>query len=138
VSRRTPSQQANPIDWYSCGSGPVAVSCYSRRASPRWAVSRWTISPIARTESGEVPPTPFVLRPITAMEAEHDDAGRALAEMRRLTGGYAVPAGGCNAYRAAMAGLSELEADMHAHVLNENTILYLRAARLAAGDVAGR
>jgi regulator of cell morphogenesis and NO signaling len=30
-------------------------------------------------ESGDVPPTPFVLQPIGAMQAEHDDAGRALA-----------------------------------------------------------
>src|SRR5438309_1334555 len=53
-------------------------------------------------ESGDVPPTPFVLQPIKVMEAEHGDAGRALSEMRRLTGGYAVPADGCNTYRAAM------------------------------------
>lgn len=85
---------------------------------------------IARIESGQAAPTPFVLRPIASMEAEHDDAGRALSEMRRLTGGYAVPADGCNTYRAAMAGLAELEADMHAHVHKENNILFPRAARL--------
>jgi regulator of cell morphogenesis and NO signaling len=83
-------------------------------------------------ESGDVPPTPFVLQPIRVMEAEHDDAGRAISEMRRLTGGYAVPADGCNTYRAAMAGLTELEADMHAHVHKENNILFPRAARLVA------
>jgi len=83
-------------------------------------------------ESGDVPPTPFVLQPIKVMEAEHGDAGRALSEMRRLTGGYAVPADGCNTYRAAMAGLAELEADTHAHVHKENNILFPRAARLVA------
>jgi regulator of cell morphogenesis and NO signaling len=87
---------------------------------------------ITRIESGDVPPTPSVLRPIAVMEAEHDDAGRALAEMRRLTGGYALPADGCNTYRAAMAGLADLEADMHAHVHKENNILFPRAARLVA------
>src|SRR5262245_25053576 len=87
---------------------------------------------ITRIESGDVSPTPFVLQPIGVMQAEHDDAGRALAELRRLTGGYAVPADGCNTYRAAMAGLAELEADMHAHVHKENNILFPRAARLAA------
>jgi regulator of cell morphogenesis and NO signaling len=83
-------------------------------------------------ESGDVPPTPFVLQPIGVMAAEHDDAGRALSEMRRLTGGYAVPADGCNTYRAAMAALAELEADVHAHVHKENNILFPRAARLVA------
>jgi regulator of cell morphogenesis and NO signaling len=89
---------------------------------------------VARIESGEVPPTPFVLRPIAVMEAEHEDAGRALATLRHLTDGYTVPAGGCNTYRAAMAGLAELEADMHAHVHKENNILFPRAARLV-GEV---
>lgn len=92
---------------------------------------------ITWTESGDVPPTPFVLQPIAVMEAEHDDAGRALAEMRRLTGGYAVPADGCNTYRAAMAGLAEVEADMHVHVHKENNILFPRAARLVADASAG-
>jgi regulator of cell morphogenesis and NO signaling len=82
--------------------------------------------------SGDVPPTPFVLQPIAAMESEHDAAGRALAQMRRLTDGYAVPADGCNTYRAAMDGLAELETDMHTHVHKENNILFPRAARLIA------
>ena len=85
-----------------------------------------------------MPPTPFVLQPVAVMEAEHDAAGRALAELRRLTGGYAVPAEGCNTYRAAMSGLAELEADMHAHVHKENNILFPRAARLIAEGGAGR
>jgi len=93
---------------------------------------------IAGIESGGVPRTPFVLQPIAVMEAEHDDAGRALAEMRRLTGGYAVPADGCGTYRAAMDGLTELEADLHAHVHKENSILFPRAARLGAEVGAGR
>jgi len=87
---------------------------------------------IAGLESGGVPRTPFVLRPIAVMEAEHDEAGRALAEMRQLTGGYAVPVDGCGTYRAALAGLAELEADMHAHVHLENSVLFPRAARLVA------
>jgi regulator of cell morphogenesis and NO signaling len=87
---------------------------------------------IAGLDSGGAPRGPFVRRPIAAMEAEHDSAGRALGELRRLTGGYAVPADGCNTYRAAMAGLADLEADMHAHVHKENNILFPRAARIVA------
>jgi regulator of cell morphogenesis and NO signaling len=91
---------------------------------------------IAGLESGAVPRTPFVLQPIAVMEAEHDDAGRALAEMRRLTGGYEAPADGCGTYRVALAGLAELEADMHEHVHKENNILFPRADRLVAPDQA--
>jgi regulator of cell morphogenesis and NO signaling len=87
---------------------------------------------IAGLESGGVPRTPFVLQPIAVMEAEHDEAGRALAEMRRQTGGYAVPADGCGTYRATLAGLAELEADMHTHVHLENSVLFPRAARLVS------
>ena len=87
---------------------------------------------IAGLESGAVPRTPDVLQPIAVMEAEHDAAGRALEELGWLTDGYAVPADGCGTYRAAMAGLAELEADMHAHVHKENNILFPRAARLVA------
>jgi regulator of cell morphogenesis and NO signaling len=93
---------------------------------------------ITRIESGEVPPTPFVLQPIEVMEAEHDDAGRALAKLRRVTGGYAVPSDGCNTYRAAMSALADLEADMHAHVHKENNILFPRAARLVAEAGVGQ
>lgn len=89
---------------------------------------------IARIESGEVAPTPFVLRPIAVMEAEHDEAGRALEEMRRLTNDYAMPADGCGTYRAGMAGLADLEADMHAHVHKENSILFPRVAQLVAPE----
>jgi regulator of cell morphogenesis and NO signaling len=92
---------------------------------------------IARIESGEVPRTPFVLQPIAVMEAEHDEAGGAMKEMQRMTSGYAVPADGCNTYRAAMAGLAELESDMHAHVHKENNILFPRAAQLVAEVGAG-
>jgi regulator of cell morphogenesis and NO signaling len=90
----------------------------------------------ARLETGAVPRTPFVLQPIAVMEAEHDAAGRALAEMRRLTGGYAVPADGCGTYRAALSGLAGLEEDMHKHVHKENSILFPRVARLVAPDQA--
>lgn len=65
--------------------------------------------------------------PIRAMEFEHDDAGAALARLRALTGGYVPPADACNTYRAALAGLAELEADLHQHIHKENNILFPRA-----------
>ena len=68
--------------------------------------------------------------PIRVMISEHDDAGRALADMRRLTHDYAPPEGACNTYRAVLSSLAELEADMHQHVHKENNILFPKAIEL--------
>jgi regulator of cell morphogenesis and NO signaling len=71
------------------------------------------------------------LAPIGVMEAEHDQAGAAMAEMRRLTDEFRPPEGACASYRAALAGLHAIEQDLHRHVHKENNILFPRASRLA-------
>jgi regulator of cell morphogenesis and NO signaling len=68
--------------------------------------------------------------PIEAMVHEHDEVGAALAQLRRLTGGYAPPADACNSYRAMLDRLESLELDTHEHVHEENNILFPRAAAL--------
>lgn len=68
-----------------------------------------------------------VNNPILVMEHEHEDAGTALAQLRAWTGGYQAPEDACNTYRAALAGLAELEADLHRHIHKENEILFPRA-----------
>jgi regulator of cell morphogenesis and NO signaling len=59
--------------------------------------------------------------------AEHDRAGALLAELRRLTDGYTIPADACASYTAMLSGLEEIEADLHMHVHKENNVLFLRA-----------
>ena len=66
--------------------------------------------------------------PIHAMEHEHEDAGRDLAMLRQLTHNFVPPTSACNTYRALLAGLEELEKDMHRHVHKENSILFPKAA----------
>lgn len=68
---------------------------------------------------------------ISAMLAEHDDAGAALARMRQLTHGYTPPPEACNTYRALFAGLAELEEDLHRHIHLENSVLFPAARRMA-------
>jgi regulator of cell morphogenesis and NO signaling len=70
--------------------------------------------------------------PIRQMEAEHDDAGAALARLRELTDGFAPPAWACKTYRALLAGLAFLERDMHLHVHSENNVLFPGALKLEA------
>lgn len=84
--------------------------------------------------SAEVPMTgSAVLRPIAVMEAEHESAGEALAQIRRLTNGFDPPEHACATYRALYASLAELESDLHLHIHLENNILFPRAAALDSG-----
>ncbi|MGA2436348.1 MAG: iron-sulfur cluster repair di-iron protein [Bryobacteraceae bacterium] len=71
-----------------------------------------------------------VANPIRVMVAEHDNAGHALAEMRRLTGGYTPPPDACVTFLVLYDGLAQLEADLHTHIHLENNILFPRAVEL--------
>jgi regulator of cell morphogenesis and NO signaling len=86
----------------------------------------------AQAAGGRAPRPPFgsFANPIGVMEAEHETAGNALAEMRRLTGGYVPPEGVCNTFRALYWELDELERDLHTHIHLENNILFPRAIAL--------
>lgn len=91
---------------------------------------------ICAAERGQ--PTPgSVSGPIRQMEAEHDDAGRALAAMRHLTDGYQAPDGACNTYLAMLDALEYLEQDMHQHVHKENNILFPKAVAIESRAPTG-
>jgi regulator of cell morphogenesis and NO signaling len=83
-----------------------------------------------------LPRTPFgsVANPIHMMEAEHESAGVALAEIRKITNEFSVPEYGCVTYRALMSSLDELERDLHMHIHLENNILFPRAQRIENGQ----
>lgn len=86
-------------------------------------------------QTGRVPPMHCgtVQNPIRQMVAEHEDAGQALAEMRSVTGSYALPEDACPTFRALFDGLSEMEADLHEHIHLENNILFPRAEAMETG-----
>jgi regulator of cell morphogenesis and NO signaling len=69
----------------------------------------------------------WIGQPVSMMHEEHESAGRALAELRRLTDGYRPPEHACATYRALYAGLEALERDLHMHIHLENNILFPRA-----------
>ena len=64
---------------------------------------------------------------------DHEEAGRALARIRELTGDFQLPEGACNTWRALWHGLQDLELAMHEHVHLENNILFPRATGSATG-----
>ena len=69
------------------------------------------------------------------MEAEHDSAGKALAEIRTITADYAIPDYACVTYRSLMAGLQELERDLHMHIHLETTsCFHARSDSRTPGD----
>jgi regulator of cell morphogenesis and NO signaling len=90
---------------------------------------------IVKLEAGDEVPvedaSQWIQLPIAAMEADHDEAGRALAFIRDVTGSFAPPEWACPTFRGLYYGLSQLEADMHLHVHLENNIHFPRAARLS-------
>ena len=67
-----------------------------------------------------------------ALEEAHDRAGTALARLRALSGGFAVPEDGCTTYRALYEGLVRFERELHEHVHLENNVLFPRVVSLQA------
>ncbi|MDG3012759.1 iron-sulfur cluster repair di-iron protein [Rhodococcus sp. D2-41] len=63
---------------------------------------------------------------VEAMIAEHDRAGELLADLREITGGFTPPEDACASYTAMLAGLEEIETDLHMHVHKENNVLFPR------------
>lgn len=69
---------------------------------------------------------------IAAMEAEHDESGQDLAQLRELLHDYTPPEGACGTYRAVLKGLADIEEDTQMHILAENSVMFPRAVREAA------
>ena len=67
---------------------------------------------------------PGIEQPIAVMRADHDDHASDVAEIRRLTGGPALPQGACGTWTALYAGLDEFLADLEEHMRLENDVLF--------------
>jgi regulator of cell morphogenesis and NO signaling len=65
-----------------------------------------------------------VANPIRQMEFEHDEAGKELVAMRKLTDGYLLPPDACPTFAALYEGLAAMEDDLHEHIHLENNILF--------------
>jgi regulator of cell morphogenesis and NO signaling len=67
---------------------------------------------------------PGIDGPIAVMRADHEDHDREVAEIRRLTGGLAVPEGACRTWTALYAGLGAFLDDLAEHIRLENEVLF--------------
>ena len=89
-------------------------------------------------------PMPFfgtVRNPVRMMMLEHEAAGEILAEIRKLSNDFEVPADGCTSYRVYYKTLAELEQDLHRHIHVENNVLFPKAiaaeSHAAVNEMAG-
>ncbi len=71
-----------------------------------------------------------VKSPITVMEMEHEEVGKNLEEIRRLTNNYTLPQDACASYSLLFRMLEDFETDLHLHVHLENNILFPKALAL--------
>lgn len=63
---------------------------------------------------------------IAGMRADHDDHTAEITEIRRLTGGLALPEGACRKWTALYEGLDTFVADLEEHIRLENDVLFPR------------
>ncbi len=62
--------------------------------------------------------------PIHKMAEGHEKTRSLLKHIRHLTNNYTPPDGSCASYHALLEGLSEMQADIHQHIHEENNILF--------------
>ncbi len=77
-----------------------------------------------------IPDRHYITAPIHVMEAEHDEAGTALAEIHQLSSAYTPPDDACTTYRLVFEELKAFEQDLHQHVHLENNLLFPKAVAL--------
>ena len=65
--------------------------------------------------------------PVQVMEMEHDEHGRNLATVRRMTDDLQPPPDACPTWQALYLGLQQLEEELMVHIHLENNVLFRRA-----------
>ena len=100
--------------------------------TPHLATEEQRVFPAVRRVAEPGGTAEDVQRALHALEEEHDRAGVALARLRTLSGGFAVPEDGCATYRALYEGLARFERELHEHVHLENNVLFPRVVSLQA------
>ena len=64
---------------------------------------------------------------VNEMEADHEEAGDIMYQVRTATNNYTPPQDACTTFKITLAELKEFEEDLHKHVHIENNILFPKA-----------
>jgi regulator of cell morphogenesis and NO signaling len=79
--------------------------------------------------------TPFlalsnIALPITVMEHEHEEAGKLMEKLRKITNDYTPEETACTTHGVTLTELKEFEENLHQHVHLENNILFPLAIKM--------
>jgi regulator of cell morphogenesis and NO signaling len=88
---------------------------------------------IKKLAENHVPTKPHfgsIGNPIAMMEHEHDEAGKILQKIRKLSIDFMVPEDACASFRLFYQMLQQFESDLHTHIHLENNILFPKAIKL--------
>jgi len=66
---------------------------------------------------------------VNEMEADHEEAGDIMYQIRTATNSYTPPQDACTTFKVTLAELKEFEEDLHKHVHIENNILFPKAIK---------
>jgi regulator of cell morphogenesis and NO signaling len=77
-----------------------------------------------------------VMGPISVMEAEHENVGRAYERIHALTNGLEIPPDACTTFTLLYNELGEFEKDLHMHIHLENNVLHPRAIAMEEAQFA--
>ncbi len=77
-----------------------------------------------------IPASGSLDNPVEMLRHEHDEVGRHVHAIEKLSHGYEVPADGCGSYRLYFSKLEELDKDLHQHLHLENNILFPKSIKL--------
>ncbi len=64
---------------------------------------------------------------VDEMEAEHEEAGDIMYEIRTLTNNYTPPQQACTTFQITLSELKAFEEDLHKHVFLENSNHFTKA-----------
>jgi len=79
-----------------------------------------------------IPPSALsnITAPIMVMENEHEEAGKLMEKLRKITNDYTPEETACTTHRVTLAELKEFEENLHQHVHLENNILFPLAIKM--------
>ncbi|HJY62826.1 MAG TPA: iron-sulfur cluster repair di-iron protein [Ignavibacteria bacterium] len=76
------------------------------------------------------PPFGTVTNPVAMMENEHENAGKLMSEINKVSNSYTPPDDACTTYRILYKELADFEADLHIHIHLENNLLFPKTIAL--------
>ena len=75
-------------------------------------------------------PKEQLVHPILGMEAEHEDVGKMIQELKSMTNNFIPPEYACTTWKICYATLAEYVADLQTHIHLENNVLFPRVTRM--------